>query len=85
MKIVISPRAEKQLGKISKVSQIILAKKIRELGNITSAEPLTGYKNIFRIRVGDYRVVYKKTGEELYIVLIEHRKEIYKLLERWWR
>jgi len=84
MKLIISPRAEKELKKLSKIDQIAVAKKIRGLTQlpILNEEKLSGYKNIFRERVGNFRIVYKKTSQEIYIVLIGHRKEIYKLLKQ---
>ena len=84
MKITISPRAEKELKNLSKINQIAITKKIRSLprNQLISEERLKGYKNIFRVRVGDYRIVYKKTLQEVFIVLIGHRKNIYDLLKR---
>lgn len=86
MKITISPRAEKKLRQVSKVDQISIAKKIRELGvskRIANVEKLQGFGHIYRVRIGNYRVVYKKTSKELYILLIGHRKDIYRMLRRY--
>lgn len=84
MKITISPRAEKELKKLSKINQLAIANKIRSFVNvsITNEEKLSGYKNIYRVRIGDYRIVFKKSPSEIYIVLIGHRKDIYDLLKR---
>lgn len=83
MKIVISPKAEKQLKKLSKLNQIAVAKKIRTIGQTTEQEKkLSGFFNIYRLRVGNYRLVYKKTHQEIYIVLIGHRQDIYKLVKQ---
>lgn len=84
MRIIISPRAEKELKKLSKVSQIIIAKKIRTLTSpqIKNRELLRGYKNVERVRVGDYRIVYKKTTNLIYIILIGHSKDIYNKLKK---
>ena len=85
MKVILSPRAEKQLKKLPKVDQIAAANKIRSIrgGNIAvGGEKLAGYKNIYRVRIGDYRIVYRKTVQELYVVLIHHRKDVYRLLHR---
>lgn len=84
MKIIVSPRAEKQLKKASKIDQIALARKIRSLKKTISyqEEKLSGFKNVFRIRIGNYRIVYRKTAKEIYIILIGHRKEIYNLLKQ---
>jgi len=84
MTITIAPRAEKELRKIPKIDQIAIGAKIRNLVNpeVAGEEKLSGYPKIFRVRVGDYRIVYKKTSTGIYIVLIGHRKDIYDLLKR---
>jgi len=85
MKTVLSPRAEKQLKRLPKVDQIAVAKKIRSLRDkttITGEEKLRDFRNIFRVRVGDYRIVYRKTRKEIYIVLIRHRKDVYRLVRQ---
>ena len=83
MKVILSPQAEKQLRKFPKTIQILLAKKIRTLvkpQSIQGREKFKGYRNIYRIRIGNYRIVYKKTKKEVYIVVINHRKDVYKIL-----
>ncbi|OGK08984.1 hypothetical protein A2767_02310 [Candidatus Roizmanbacteria bacterium RIFCSPHIGHO2_01_FULL_35_10] len=84
MKVTISPEAEKGLKKISKIYQITITKKIRSLINveILNEEKLSGFKDIFRVRVGEYRIVYRKTNQEIYIVLIRHRKDVYRLVNQ---
>lgn len=84
MKIILSPRAEKELKKLFKIDQIAAARKIRHLGEnfITQEEKLKGFQNIFRVRIGNFRIVYKKTLSEIYIILISHQKDIYDLLRR---
>jgi len=84
MRITISPRAEKELKKITKIDQIAVARKIRSLieNIIVNEEKLSGYKGIFCIRVGNYRLVYRKTSQEIYIVLIHHRKDVYKIVSQ---
>jgi len=58
-------------------------RKIRLLTSPSSnEEKLKGLKNIYRVRVGDYRIVFRRTKEEIFIVLIGHRKEIYQLVNR---
>ena len=81
---MINRKIEKQLRKLSKINQISVAKKIRLIKSDTKLidEKLKGFKNIFRIRVGPLRIVYKKTKSELYIVIISHRKDVYRLVKR---
>jgi mRNA interferase RelE/StbE len=41
---------------------------------------LKGYKNEYRIRVGDYRVRYEVRDQESIVVLLrcKHRKDVYR-------
>lgn len=85
MKIILSPHAEKRLKKLPKIDQIAIAQKIRSLQeekNDLTAEKLHGYIDIYRVRVGKYRIVYKKSSESCFIILIGHRKDIYAVLQR---
>lgn len=82
MKILISPKAEKDFKKLTKIYQISISKKIRSLtNNPTSITTLQEFKGFYRARVGDYRIIFKKTNEEIYIVAIGHRSDIYKFLK----
>ncbi len=84
MKLKISPRAEKTLKKISKIHQIAIVKKIRSfpVDEKLKKEKLSGYKDIYRVRVGDYRIIYRERVNEIFIVLIGHRKDIYRILSQ---
>lgn len=85
MKLIISPRAEKELKKLPKIDQIAIARKIRLIKYsfvVPEENKLSGYKNIFRVRISQYRIVYRKTVEEVYIVLIGHRKDVYRMLNQ---
>ena len=85
MRIVLSPRSEKELKKIRRINQIAVIKKLRSLRDSsreTKKEKLSGYSDIFRIRVGQYRIVYRQKKGKIHIVLIAHRKDIYQLLQR---
>lgn len=81
MKVILSPRAIKRLKGVGRTVQIILAKKIRDFSVLLSREEkLSGYQNMYRTRVGDYRIIYRRTREQIYVVLIGHRREIYRLV-----
>jgi mRNA interferase RelE/StbE len=56
----------------------------KELKNDPDAgEQLKGkFAGLSRLRVGDYRVVYTRTKDGVLILLIAHRKDVYKKLER---
>ncbi len=85
MKVIFSPLAEKQLKKFPKIAQILIAKKVRQIRDqnvITSVEVLAGYKGMYRIRIGDYRLIFRRYPNKIYFILVGHRREIYKLLAR---
>lgn len=81
MKIIISPKAIKQFKNISKVDQMALSIKIFSLPTIKKQKRLKNLKNIFRVRVGNYRIVYRKTKNEIYIVTIGHRQDVYRAIK----
>jgi len=80
--IVIKESALKQLEKVPK----IFSKKIEKLIDSLSENPrpvgvkkLKGTKDLYRVRVGDYRIIYS-IDEDVKIVdlrKIGHRKDIY--------
>ena len=87
MRVLLSPLVKKQLKKLPKIIQFSVAKKIRDLASgveTTDVKSLVKYKDIYRIRVGDYRMVYRKKLSDYFIILIEHRKSVYQSLRRIW-
>ena len=48
----------------------------------SGAEPVEGYKHYYRIRVGDYRVVYEVAAQIgiITIIKIGHRRDVYRKL-----
>jgi len=48
------------------------------LSDIGKVEKMTGYKNYFKIRFGNYRVGIKKENDCVIIETVKHRREIYK-------
>jgi len=81
--IEVSATAEKQLRKLSKKDQISVLKRIQEL----SGEPrpnhsrkLRGQDNIYRVRVGNYRILYSIENKHLTIIILKvgHRRDVYR-------
>ncbi len=47
--------------------------------NPTAGERLSGeYKGLFKYRVGDYRIIYTLIKNDILILRIGHRKEVYR-------
>ena len=80
--ILISATAEKALKKIPKKDRIKIIELIQTLA-ITplpqGVRKLLGEQNIYRIRQGNYRVIYELRNKKLIILILKigHRKNIY--------
>ena len=78
---------EKSLDKIKNKSLFIRIEKTilefeksKSLTDLTNIKKLTGFKNYYRLRIGEYRLGFEKIDENtLRFILIAHRKDIYKL------
>lgn len=84
-RIEISATAEKQIRKLSRDDQIRVLRAIRPLAttpNPPGARKVRGYDDVFRIRVGTYRILYRVEGRRLLIIILKigHRREIYRSL-----
>ena len=80
--IKIRKKAQKSLAKIPNPFQSNIIKKIRELAQNPyshQSRKLTG-RDAWRIRIGNYRVIYEIFENELVILVLNigHRKNIYK-------
>jgi mRNA interferase RelE/StbE len=82
-KIDIKPSALRELEKLSDSLIARLVPKIESLAadpRPSGCKKLRGYKDLWRIRVGDYRVVYviDDTRKKLSITRIAHRQDVYE-------
>lgn len=44
-------------------------------------EKLRRYEHTYRVQVGDYRIIYEVAGDEVTIIAVSHRKDVYRELE----
>ncbi len=80
-KIILTQRALKDLERIDKETQRRIAVKLKEYANnpLIHAKKLVSPKiGEYRLRIGDYRVIFDIEGENIVILRIGHRKSIYK-------
>ena len=75
------PIAKRQLAKLNKIIQLRLETKIDALtGNPRphGYKKLQGFENRYRIRVGDYRVIYEIHDNVLLVLIVKigHRRDI---------
>ena len=81
-RLEVSATAERQIRKLNRADQIRILQAIRRL----AANPwprgcrkLRGFEDIYRIRVGTYRVIYSVENKRLLILILKvgHRRDIY--------
>jgi len=81
-RILVRPSAYRELKKIPKADLVSITRKIDSLSQNPrpqGSEKLSG-KELYRIRQGDYRILFSISDRELKIRIekIGHRKEIYR-------
>jgi len=78
-KISFFSKALKQLEKLDQVTQKRIIEKVRLLSDNLQGDvkKLTDFSPEFRLRVGDYRILFEIEAETIFIHLIKHRKEAY--------
>ena len=82
-KLIILPRAEKELKKLPekefrKVDEAIL--KLANEPRPSGCKKLQGIKDTYRVRSGNYRILYRIEDDELIIevIRIADRKDVYR-------
>jgi len=82
-RIEFAPSARRQLQKLPNEIRVRVAAALSAL----SAEPrppgvkkLSGEESLYRIRVGDYRIIYQIREKELIVLVVKigHRGEVYR-------
>lgn len=81
--VIIERNALKSLAAIPDKDAKKITKAIDELAKNTrpnGVKKLKGHDDLYRIKVGNYRIIYEINDGELVIVVVEigHRKEVYK-------
>ena len=74
------PRAAKDLKNLPPEQAVRVAKGIRKLADDLAGDvkKLTNFKPRYRLRVGDYRVLFEVEGETAVIYAVKHRREAYQ-------
>ena len=79
----IERNAEKDLNKLEKTLFIEIATKIKRLADNPhphGSKKITGAQNDWRLRIGDYRVLYEidNKTKTIKIMRVKHRREAYR-------
>jgi len=80
-RILLTKRAIKDLEKLNEEAKL----RIKEKFNLLLNDPISSSKKLsssligtYRLRVGDYRVIFDIDNDKVVILRIGHRKDIYK-------
>lgn len=80
--VIIPKSAEKQLNNIPQKERKKIIEAIKLLVDNprpNGVKKLKGYEQTYRIRIGDYRVIYQIKDQEMLILILDsiHRKDAY--------
>lgn len=81
--VEVSRTAERQLRKLPRADQERVARTWLALADDPfprGCRKLTGYDDVYRVRVGRYRILYSADGGELVVIILKigHRREVYR-------
>jgi mRNA interferase RelE/StbE len=82
-KIFFSKPAQRQLSSLPKIDLKKIAQKIEKLSSNPlpyGHEKMAGMNDCYRIRQGDYRILYTTQDKELIVLVLKigHRREVYR-------
>ena len=81
MTVIIDDNAIKNLSKLDKTEAKKILSKISELEKfpqLPNIKKLTNFEPPYRLRVGNYRVLFDIEDTTITIYKVKHRKEVYK-------
>ena len=83
MRVLIMPSAKRQLESLPEQTRNRIDKRILSLGENPRPQgsvALKGVTGLCRIRVGDYRVIYKIQDKDMVVLVVRigHRSEVYR-------
>jgi mRNA interferase RelE/StbE len=68
--------------KVDIANAILNVESAESLRQISQLKKLKGYKQYYRIRIGDYRIGIKIEAEIVNFVVIDHRKNLYRIFPK---
>ncbi len=81
--VEITPAAKRQIKKLTKSIQQLIVERLEEL--VDNPRPpgvikMEAEENLYRVRVGDYRIIYEIQDSVLLIVVVKvgHRANVYR-------
>ena len=86
-RIEFAPRADRQFRALERSLQVRLRRRIDSLAENPRPQgikKLEGEEDLYRLRVGDYRIIYQIQEKRLIVLVVGvgHRAEVYRGLQR---
>ena len=81
MKLSIRKSAIKDLKRVDRKEREVIHTKILELAkfpNLSNIKKLTNFEPAYRLRIGQYRVLFDVVGDTIEIGRVLHRRESYR-------
>ena len=82
VKVFLTPEAQADSEHLPPMIQArvqVVLERLLEWPNVSGAKPLQyQWKGHFRIRTGDWRVIFKEVRPNLLVVRIKHRRDVYE-------
>ncbi len=74
------PRAEKDIARLSARMQLKIIKDIEAMSDDLAGDVkrLTNFTPEYRLRVGDYRVLFEIENKNIIVYRVRHRREVYR-------
>lgn len=81
--VEITPAAKRQIKKLTKSVQALIIERLEQLAENPrppSILKMEGEEDFYRVRVGDYRIIYEIQDRVLLIVVVKvgHRSSVYR-------
>ena len=82
-RIVITHKAMKDIDALENIVRERLGKKLLQVSKLDDIKPvvreLTNSRiGEYRLRIGDYRVIFDLVGRDIVILRVQHRKDVYR-------
>jgi mRNA interferase RelE/StbE len=65
----LAKQSEKQVARIKNAIHALPAGEVKKL---------RGFQNMYRLRVGDFRILFEKDGNSYHVIKIDNRGDVYK-------
>jgi len=82
-RVEIAPAARRQIKRLKKAVQERIISSVDALGEEprpAGIKKLSGAKELYRVREGDYRIIYQVQDEVLLVLVVKvgHRRDVYR-------